>query len=61
MTQAERMTKLGQTAVGYRRIGEVLNPGNGFLRDYDHSLNPLRGLQFRLQLCAASRGIGYPV
>ena len=34
------MTKLGQTDVGYRRIGEVLNPGNGFLRDYDHSLNP---------------------
>ena len=54
MTQAERMTKLGQTAVGYRRIGEVLNPGNGFLRDYDHSLNPYGGCSFGCTYCYAA-------
>ena len=54
MTQAERMTSLGQTSVGYRRVGEILNAGNGFLRDYDHSLNPYGGCGFGCTYCYAA-------
>ena len=54
MTQAERITKLGKTSVEYRQVREILNPGNGFLRDYDHSLNPYGGCSFGCTYCYAA-------